>query len=178
MFVNRLDHFAVCGRHHWLAGCYGTGACRLASIVAVGAIASLVLSAKVAAVEQERANWGRTTTVAVVIEPVALGQRVADSVELRELPLAVVPVGAATTVAITSLAKVPLYVGEVLAAVAGHQSARDRAAGWHRRVDIVGGGSRSFHRGRGSRRSLGCRQRQLLESFGCGTRCGARVLGP
>lgn len=52
--------------------------------------------------------------VAVVTKPVEIGQPVSDAVELRELPVAMVPVNAASEVEPGSLAKVPLHVGEVV----------------------------------------------------------------
>jgi hypothetical protein len=74
------------------------------------------LSAKVAALDQARLAWGNTSTVAVVTTPVDIGQSVSGAVELRDLPVAMIPRSAVSAVEPGSLAKVPLHVGEVVLA--------------------------------------------------------------
>lgn len=82
--------------------------------IVVGLVVSFALSAKIAALDQARMAWESTAMVAVVTKPVEIGQPVSDAVELRELPVAMVPVNAASEVEPGSLAKVPLHVGEVV----------------------------------------------------------------
>jgi hypothetical protein len=84
------------------------------AMIVAGLIVSFALSAKVAALDQARLAWESTTTVAVVTKPVEIGQPVAGAVELRDLPVAMVPVEAASEVEPGSLAKVPLHVGEIV----------------------------------------------------------------
>jgi Flp pilus assembly protein CpaB len=62
-----------------------------------------------------RSQWGRTVRVAVMTDPVAIGEPVsADHTELRSLPRAVVPDGALTDEPDGRVALADLHPGEIL----------------------------------------------------------------
>lgn len=84
------------------------------AIGALGLAMVATVSAKAAALDQQRAEWGDLIAVAVVVDPVAVGERVIDATEIRQLPQAMVPRDAASQVPAHSLAKVALYPGEVV----------------------------------------------------------------
>lgn len=89
---------------------------RAAAIVGLGLAVTLTWSARVAALEDQRARWGELAAVLVVIEPVDVGDLVASSVEVRRVPLAMVPDNTLEAVEPEALAKTRLYPGEILVA--------------------------------------------------------------
>lgn len=89
---------------------------RAAAIVGFGLAVALTWSARVAALDQERALWGELTAVLVVVEPVDVGALVTSSVEVRDIPLAMAPDNSLATLEPEALAKSRLYPGEVLLA--------------------------------------------------------------
>lgn len=89
---------------------------RAGALVALGILASLTWSAKVTALDEQRARWGELAEVMVVVGHVDIGAPLAGAVETRELPLAVVPANAISDVGSGAVAKTPLYEGEILLA--------------------------------------------------------------
>lgn len=84
----------------------------LALVLMVGGGTSLVQRAE--QLEQARANWGAAQQVLVVASAVGSGERVAGSVEVRELPVALIPDGAVSDIGSNAFARVDLFAGEVL----------------------------------------------------------------
>lgn len=87
---------------------------RTTAVVAIGISVALSLAAKSEALDHQRSEWGDVATVLIVNEQVEPGELVAGSVELRELPRAVVPAGSVDVTVSGSRAKVALYPGEVV----------------------------------------------------------------
>lgn len=85
-----------------------------AVVLAAGAAVVVGLHGRLAAADAERAAWGSSTRVAVVAAPVSAGRTVDGSVTFVERPVAMVPVGAVTTLPDRARAAVDLVVGEVL----------------------------------------------------------------
>lgn len=85
-----------------------------AVVAGLGLAMVTAVSSKAAAFEEQRAEWGDLISVVVVTEPVAVGERVAGATEIRQLPQAMTPPGAALSVTPESRAKVALYPGEVV----------------------------------------------------------------
>lgn len=85
-----------------------------AATAALGLAMVTTLSAKAAAFERQRADWGELIAVTVVTEPVQVGERLIGATEVRRLPRAMTPVDATSHVPPDSRAKVALYPGEVL----------------------------------------------------------------
>ena len=72
------------------------------------------LNGRIESLEAERAAWGDTESVVVVTAPVAVGEEVASSAELRLFPGAMVPASALRSVPTAGVAKADLHPGEIL----------------------------------------------------------------
>jgi len=81
-------------------------------VLAIGVTTSL--TARMATLEAERASWGTTQPVLVVVERVDVGETVADAVELRDVPEALAPRGVVAALDPAAVARVPLFPGELL----------------------------------------------------------------
>lgn len=83
-------------------------------VIAAAATLALSLTAKSEALDEQRSSWGAVQTVLVVVERVEPGELVVGSVEVREMPAAVVPAAAVGAVAAASRAKATLFPGEMV----------------------------------------------------------------
>jgi hypothetical protein len=87
---------------HWLI--VGTLAVTVATSIAVS----------LAGVRHERESWGRTTTVFVATRALAPGEPIADAVERRQMPLAVVPESAMVSIDAGAAAIQRISAGEMI----------------------------------------------------------------
>jgi hypothetical protein len=87
---------------------------QLAAVIAAASTLMMTGAAQAAQVEEAKASWGENQPVLVVTKAVAAGDLVAASVEVRNLPVAMVPDGAIGQVASDQRARTPLFAGEVL----------------------------------------------------------------
>jgi hypothetical protein len=83
-------------------------------VVACLATAGIGVEQRVTGLERQRSSWGETAAVVVVVDPVAPGQPIGRSVVIRRLPVAMVPNGALRAFSPDDLARVDLYVGEIV----------------------------------------------------------------
>jgi len=84
----------------------------LAVALAIGGGARL--SQQFDQLDEARSSWGATRDVVVVIRPVAVGEPIAESVEVQSLPAALVSDSAVASVSDQAFARVDLFAGEVL----------------------------------------------------------------
>ena len=82
--------------------------------VAAASVVALAVHDAMAAVRQERDAWGRRTTVLVATNPISPGDAVDALVIRRDVPLALAPPGALTSVEPLDTARQHVGVGEIL----------------------------------------------------------------
>ncbi len=105
-----------------------------ALIVALAAVIALSVQARLVAVDAARDSWGATVPVLVAIEPVEVGQPL--RLEVREVPLALVPESAldpANQLGTEAVARQRLALGEIVTeddVVANHGPQALTPAGW------------------------------------------------
>lgn len=82
----------------------------------MGAMAWLVWNGELSSLAAEQARWGDTAAVFAVVDTVEAGAPVGESVELRDLPVAMIPANAVERLGPGSVAKTRLFRDEILIA--------------------------------------------------------------
>lgn len=89
---------------------------RLVLAVTLASGGAWAVSGQLDQAQAVRTGWGTTAPVVVVVEPVAAGSPVSDSVQVQDRPVAVIPDDALGHVPDAGLAGVDLVAGEMLVA--------------------------------------------------------------